>query len=119
MAVFAADVDRRWLVRVAERLTVSDDGAGADAAITGTAAQLYLALWNRGDEIARAEPPDLLDRWRAAATGSLGLSGDHRLRDSGTAAAGTRPSCPHQPTEPTTTRRGPSPNWSGPVTSRW
>jgi len=68
-AVEAADADRRWVVRVAERLTVDPDdvSVGADdvaARITGNAAELYLGLWNRGDEFEVAGPPDLLGRWR-------------------------------------------------------
>jgi hypothetical protein len=58
------------MVAVAERLTVdiadSTADGETDATITGTAAQLYLALWNRGDEVAAIGRPDLLDRWRTA-----------------------------------------------------
>ena len=32
--------------------------------MTGTATQLYLALWNRGDEITAIGRPDVLERWR-------------------------------------------------------
>jgi hypothetical protein len=35
-----------------------------DAALAGTAAQLYLGLWNRGDEMRVSGRDDLLDRWR-------------------------------------------------------
>ncbi len=68
------DGERGWLVRVAERLTteparvVGEAGpAGDDTAVTltGTAAELYLGLWNRGDELAVSGRPDLLERWRA------------------------------------------------------
>jgi uncharacterized protein (TIGR03083 family) len=69
IAVETSDPDRRWVVRVAERLTVDpDDGAGADdvaATITGSAAEVYLGLWNRGVEFRVAGPAELLDRWRA------------------------------------------------------
>ncbi|HTN81069.1 MAG TPA: maleylpyruvate isomerase family mycothiol-dependent enzyme, partial [Acidimicrobiales bacterium] len=54
MVVAPSDADRRWLVRVDERLTVDPgdaDDPDADARLTGTAAALYLALWNRGDDI--------------------------------------------------------------------
>lgn len=37
----------------------------ADVSFTGTAAQLYLGLWNRGDEISSAGDPAVLDHWRA------------------------------------------------------
>ena len=60
------DVDRRWVLRVDERLSVDvgdDDVDDADARLNGSAAALYLALWNRGDEIDVSGRPDVLDRW--------------------------------------------------------
>lgn len=36
---------------------------GADAVFRGTAAQLHLGLWNRGDEVRVEGRADLLDRW--------------------------------------------------------
>lgn len=73
VAVVASDVDDAWILHVAERLTVetmrSGDGATAetpDATITGRAAQLYLALWNRGDEVEEFGRTEVLDRWRRA-----------------------------------------------------
>jgi len=69
-----SDGERGWLVRVAERLTTDpvplagDAIAGGDdsaVSLTGTAVELYLGLWNRGDEITVAGRPELLDRWRA------------------------------------------------------
>jgi hypothetical protein len=35
-----------------------------DAVLTGTAAELYLGLWNRGDEIAVTGADGLLGLWR-------------------------------------------------------
>ena len=35
-----------------------------DVELSGTAAQVYLALWNRGDEVTCTDPA-LLDRWRS------------------------------------------------------
>jgi uncharacterized protein (TIGR03083 family) len=70
LAVAPSDVGRRWVLRVAERLTV-DPGDGSDgpdpaATITGSAADLYLVLWNRGGEVSVAgERKDVLERWRA------------------------------------------------------
>jgi uncharacterized protein (TIGR03083 family) len=69
-AVEATDADRRWVVRVAERLRVDPDDAAAGtddiaARINGSAAELYLGLWNRGDAFQVAGPGELLDRWRA------------------------------------------------------
>ena len=68
MAVAPSDSPRRWVVQVAERLTV-DPGDGADdpavtATITGTAAALYLALWNRGSDVQVDGQEGLLERWR-------------------------------------------------------
>ncbi len=64
------DVDEQWTMRVHERIetvhgpTSVDDG---DAVLSGTAVQLYLGLWNRGDEVvARGRRRDLLEVWRAS-----------------------------------------------------
>ena len=71
IAVCPSDSERCWIVEVAERLTV-DPGDPADridevnAVISGTSAALYLALWNRGDEVEARGRADVLDRWRAA-----------------------------------------------------
>jgi uncharacterized protein (TIGR03083 family) len=68
VAVTPRDIGRRWVLHVAERLTVEPgDGADdeTDAMISGSAAELYLALWNRGDHVDVAGREDLLDRWRA------------------------------------------------------
>ncbi|HEX9259535.1 MAG TPA: maleylpyruvate isomerase N-terminal domain-containing protein, partial [Acidimicrobiales bacterium] len=67
--VAPTDSPRRWVVRVAERLTVEPDdgsaiGGAFGATVTGTAASIYLALWNRGDEVELTGRPDLLARWR-------------------------------------------------------
>lgn len=61
------DVDRTWVLRVDERLTVDsgdDDVPDADTRLTGSAAALYLALWNRGDDIEVRGSAELLTRWR-------------------------------------------------------
>ena len=66
VVVAADDVERRWVLRVDERLSVDasdDDVDDADARLSGSAAALYLALWNRGDEIDVRGRPDVLDRW--------------------------------------------------------
>jgi len=70
LAVTPGDVDRRWIVHVAERLTVEPgdppvDADAVEATISGSAAQLYLALWNRGAEAEVAGPSDVLDQWAA------------------------------------------------------
>ena len=40
----------------------ADDAA--DAVLEGTAAQLYLGLWNRGNEITETGPIGVLEQWR-------------------------------------------------------
>jgi uncharacterized protein (TIGR03083 family) len=65
--VVPTDSDRRWTVRVAERMTAIADSAGdAHVRIAGPADAIYLALWNRGDEVEVTGDDGLLDRWRAA-----------------------------------------------------
>lgn len=51
MLVHALDTDDRWLVTMSPGgiTTVREDGP-ADVTIEGNASDLYLALWNRGDE---------------------------------------------------------------------
>jgi uncharacterized protein (TIGR03083 family) len=69
LAVETVDVPRRWVLRVDERLTVAD-GDGADevatATVSGPAADVYLALWNRGGEVSIGGRPDVLDHWSAS-----------------------------------------------------
>lgn len=43
--------------------TTPDAAQGADAVFRGTAAQLHLGLWNRGDEVRVEGRSELLDRW--------------------------------------------------------
>jgi uncharacterized protein (TIGR03083 family) len=52
-AVRPNDVRRSWTVRVSTEAPVVERGAHghADVVLEGTAEQLYLALWNRSDEI--------------------------------------------------------------------
>jgi uncharacterized protein (TIGR03083 family) len=60
-----SDVRRSWLVRVGSEPPVveRDAGSGADVVLEGTAEQLYLALWNRSDEVQAAG----FDLWRSTA----------------------------------------------------
>jgi len=64
--VRATDTGHDWTVRVSDGPVVTTVGGtgDADATFTGTAAQLYLSLWNRADEISVTGRPDVLDRWR-------------------------------------------------------
>ncbi|GAA2060863.1 maleylpyruvate isomerase family mycothiol-dependent enzyme [Williamsia deligens] len=67
IVVAADDVDAAWTLAVTEEaLTVTPGAADdADARWTGTAAQLYLGLWNRGEEVTVDGDPETLHRWRA------------------------------------------------------
>lgn len=62
----ATDVGRSWTMRLSDGPAVCVQGTterNPDARLSGTAAQLYLGLWNRGDEI-RQEGVDVLTFWR-------------------------------------------------------
>jgi uncharacterized protein (TIGR03083 family) len=67
LAVTPGDSPRGWTVRVdGGRLTTTREHPGnADATFAGTAAQLYLGLWNRGAEITATGRPGVLESWRA------------------------------------------------------
>lgn len=69
VAVSAMDTGHSWTVRVGQGPVVTTVGAvePADTRLTGTAAQLYLGLWNRGDEITEHGDTGFLPIWRATA----------------------------------------------------
>ncbi len=66
IAIRATDVDAGWTIAVSAEPPVTTPGAdaGADAELRGTAAALYLGLWNRGDDIAETGAVDALGHWR-------------------------------------------------------
>jgi uncharacterized protein (TIGR03083 family) len=65
--VAPTNADRRWTLHVAERMTAVPTSAGdAQVRIAGPAEAIYLALWNRGDEVEVDGDDGLLDRWHAA-----------------------------------------------------
>lgn len=67
VVVAPTDVDRAWLVEFgphAPVVTRVDADTDADVTLSGPAKQLYLGLWNRGDEIAVAGDAVWLDAWR-------------------------------------------------------
>jgi uncharacterized protein (TIGR03083 family) len=68
LAVTPSDSQRAWTVRVdGERLTtIREHRPDADATFAGTAAQLYLGLWNRGAEITASGRPGVLQAWQKA-----------------------------------------------------
>lgn len=66
MLVHAIDADDRWHVTLAPDGIVTTRGDGpSDVTLTGTAADLYLAMWNRGDDAGLAITGDrgILDLW--------------------------------------------------------
>lgn len=65
--VTASDTGHSWTVRITEDALTTTPGPASqpDATLAGTAAQLYLGLWNRSDEIMIQGHDALLDLWRA------------------------------------------------------
>ena len=76
LLVLAYDIDRAWTLRLSAGPVVTTTGTRAqqeeahgipDVVWEGTAAALYLGLWNRGDEITEIGETgerSFLDRWR-------------------------------------------------------
>ena len=69
VVVRTTDTRQAWTLRAGDGRTTSSvgepaEGAPADVELSGTAAQVYLALWNRGDEVSCTDPA-LLERWRS------------------------------------------------------
>jgi uncharacterized protein (TIGR03083 family) len=62
------DTGHAWTVRIGDGPIETAVGAHgpADAEFTGTAAQLYVGLWNRADEITVSGRAETLDEWRKA-----------------------------------------------------
>ena len=66
VVVEATDVDAVWTISISEEppVTTREEVADPDSRITGTAAGLYLGLWNRGDDLAESGTADVLGVWR-------------------------------------------------------
>lgn len=61
------DAERSWTMRIAQQASAVPGGTNdADVAVVGAAAQIYLGLWNRGDELVVNGRNDFLERWRGA-----------------------------------------------------
>lgn len=58
--------DARWTVELSPERPRVSDGAPArpDVTLSGSPAQLYLGLWNRGEEISVEGDPAFVARWR-------------------------------------------------------
>jgi uncharacterized protein (TIGR03083 family) len=64
LEVRAEDTRHVWTVRVSDGPVVTTTERGrTDVVFSGSAAQLYLSLWNRADEIS-TDRPDVLELWR-------------------------------------------------------
>ena len=64
--VHARDTDDHWYLTIGRRsIRRADPGQPVSLTLTGTASDLYLALWNRGDDAAISASGDrqLLDTW--------------------------------------------------------
>jgi uncharacterized protein (TIGR03083 family) len=66
MTIAPTDVPTAWTIAVSDQPPVASPGSDpqANALLTGTAAALYLGLWNRGDDIAENGTVDALGHWR-------------------------------------------------------
>jgi uncharacterized protein (TIGR03083 family) len=66
VSITPTDADVAWTVAVSDQPPVVSPGADprAHAVLSGTAAALYLGLWNRGDDIAESGTVDALGHWR-------------------------------------------------------
>src|SRR6478672_10720088 len=66
MTIAPTDADVAWTVAVSDQPPVVTRVADptAHSLITGTAAALYLGLWNRGDDVAENGTVDALGHWR-------------------------------------------------------
>ncbi len=64
--VAATDIEAEWLLTISRLppVTTRESTAEPDARITGTAAGLYLGLWNRGDDLAESGMSDVMGLWR-------------------------------------------------------
>jgi uncharacterized protein (TIGR03083 family) len=65
--VRTADTGHRWTVRISDGpiVTTPGDTARPDVVLSGTAAQLYLSLWNRADELTTEGRGDIVEQWRS------------------------------------------------------
>lgn len=65
VTVHATDVDRVWTVEVRDGDVVVSGEAGSGAVIAGTAVDLYLGLWRRGDRTALTVRGEVAERFLA------------------------------------------------------
>jgi uncharacterized protein (TIGR03083 family) len=68
MHVHAVDTDDHWLVTMRpDGIATTREAGPADVALSGTAADLYLVLWNREKDsmVTVTGDPELLEKWHA------------------------------------------------------
>ncbi|MZD05591.1 maleylpyruvate isomerase family mycothiol-dependent enzyme [Streptomyces sp. SID5785] len=67
LRVRATDADRAWTVRITQDAPVTErgDAGAADCEVAGSAAQLYLALWNRAPMPSVTGDAAVAELWRA------------------------------------------------------
>jgi hypothetical protein len=65
--VRTGDTGHAWTMRISEGPIVTTPGGSGrpDVVLSGTAAQLYLSLWNRADEITTQGRSDFVSQWRS------------------------------------------------------
>jgi uncharacterized protein (TIGR03083 family) len=68
LLVRAVDTGHAWTLQLGDGPVVTTVGETAtpDAVFSGTAVQLYLALWNRSEDFTADGPADLLEQWRSS-----------------------------------------------------
>lgn len=66
MVISPTDAEVSWTIAVSDQPPVVSAGSdpAAQSMVSGTAAALYLGLWNRGDDIAENGTVDALGHWR-------------------------------------------------------
>lgn len=65
LSINPTDAEAGWTLHVTREKTIAQAGTlpGADAVFSGTAVQLYLGLWNRGDEFTTSGRPGVREMW--------------------------------------------------------
>ena len=64
VAIEPTDTDRRWVLAVSQGPVITaESDAAADATFRGTAAEVYLGLWNRGIEMVSTGRAGVRNQW--------------------------------------------------------
>lgn len=67
MMITTDDTGHAWTLRISDDPIVTTPGRceRPEVVFSGTAAQIYLSLWNRADEITVVGRPEVIDQWRS------------------------------------------------------